>query len=49
MYTYQPVFKPSAAWLPSTGVDPTIFYVIIVILVIVAIVAIAVALMWGKK
>jgi hypothetical protein len=48
-YTYQPVFKPSAATLPSTGVDPTIFYVIIVVLVIVAVVAVAFALMRGKK
>jgi hypothetical protein len=48
-YTYQPVFKPSAATVPSTGVDPTIFYVIIVVLAIIAIVAIALAVMRGKK
>lgn len=48
-FTYQPVFKPSAATVPSTGVDPTIFYVVIAVLVIVAIIAVAVALMRGKK
>jgi hypothetical protein len=47
-FTYQPVFKPVEAAVPS-GVDPTYFYVVIAILAIVAVAAIAFALMRGKK
>ena len=47
-FTYQPVFKPSAA-VVSTGVDPTYLYVAIGVLAVVAVAAIAFALLRGKK
>jgi len=47
-FTYQPVFKPSAAVI-STGVDPTYLYVAIAVLAIVAVAAIAFAVTRGKK
>jgi hypothetical protein len=48
-FSYQPVFKPSAAALPSAGVPSEYFYAAIIILAIVAVIAIAAAMMFRSR
>ncbi len=49
VYSYQPVFAPSSAALPSAGMPVEYWYAIVAVLAIIAVIGVAAALMYRGK